>query len=170
MHATCFFYLCFSTVLFSILTSKLQAELKSGILRFLIKSNFVSTHVDLWLGFSYCDGQWKKVILKKEGLVVSASVNELTEQMVEPDLEELIVNSPVYIGGIPDEVQDAFKELELEQGVLQPKLYVHYTDRKYTLIALSLFFSILFEWRSKIISDPVMTSPSLKRKNLTEDY
>ncbi|XP_060102758.1 usherin [Heteronotia binoei] len=94
----------------------LAVELKSGILRFLLKNNFVSTHVDLWLGLSYCDGKWKKVTLKKEGLVVSASVNELREQVVEPGLEELTVNSPVYIGGIPDEVQDAFKELELEQG------------------------------------------------------
>lgn len=98
--------------------SKLQAELKSGILRFQLQNNFVSTHVNLWLGLSYCDGKWKKVILKKEGFVVSASVNELTEKVVEPGLEELTVNSPVYIGGVPYEVQDAFKELELEQGVL----------------------------------------------------
>nr|XP_056708935.1 usherin [Euleptes europaea] len=94
----------------------LAVELKNGILRFLLKTSFVSTHVNLWLGLSYCDGDWKRVILKKDGLVVSASVNELTEQVVEPGLEELIVNSPVYIGGIPDEIQDAFKELGLQEG------------------------------------------------------
>lgn len=74
--------------------------------------------MNLWLGLSYCDGKWNKVILKKEGLVVSASVNELTKQVVQPGLEELNVNSPVYIGGIPEEVQKTFEELGLEQGVL----------------------------------------------------
>uniref|UniRef100_A0ACB8GA91 Uncharacterized protein n=1 Tax=Sphaerodactylus townsendi TaxID=933632 RepID=A0ACB8GA91_9SAUR len=97
-------------------THEQTAELKNGILRFLLKNNLVSTNVNLWLGLSYCDGKWNKVILKKEGLVISASVNELTEKVVEPGLENLIVNSPVYIGGIPDEIQDAFQELGLEQG------------------------------------------------------
>ncbi|XP_053139313.1 usherin [Hemicordylus capensis] len=94
----------------------LAAELKSGILTFLLKTGIVSTHVNLWLGFSYCDGKWNKVILKKEGSVVSASVNDWTEHVVQPGLEQLTVNSPVYIGGIPEEVQNAFQELGLEQG------------------------------------------------------
>ncbi|KAJ6666895.1 hypothetical protein lerEdw1_018897 [Lerista edwardsae] len=94
----------------------LAAELKSGILLFLLRTGLVSTHVNLWLGLSYCDGKWNTVILKKEGLVVSASVNELTKQVVQPGLDQLNVNSPVYIGGIPEEIQNTFEELGLEQG------------------------------------------------------
>uniref|UniRef100_A0A8D2ISK6 Usherin n=1 Tax=Varanus komodoensis TaxID=61221 RepID=A0A8D2ISK6_VARKO len=94
----------------------IAAELKSGILTFLLNNGIASTHVNLWLGLSYCDGKWNKVILKKRGLAISASMNELTEHLVEPGLEQLFLNSPVYIGGIPDGVQHAFKQLGLEHG------------------------------------------------------
>ncbi|XP_028580478.2 usherin [Podarcis muralis] len=94
----------------------IAAELKSGVLSFLLSNGIVLTHVNLWLGLSYCDGKWNEVILKKAGLVVSASANELKEHVVEPGLDQLFVNSPVYIGGIPDEVQNVFKKLGLEQG------------------------------------------------------
>uniref|UniRef100_A0ABM5FGW6 Usherin-like n=1 Tax=Pogona vitticeps TaxID=103695 RepID=A0ABM5FGW6_9SAUR len=35
---------------------------------------------------------------------------------MEPGLGQVLVNSPVYMGGIPDEIQNRFKELGLEQG------------------------------------------------------
>lgn len=73
--------------------------------------------MDLWLGLSYCDGKWNKIILSKSGTVASAKMNEWTDHVMEPDLEQLFVNSPVYLGGTPVEVQEAFKELGLEQGV-----------------------------------------------------
>ncbi|XP_042331708.1 LOW QUALITY PROTEIN: usherin [Sceloporus undulatus] len=94
----------------------IAVELKSGILSFRLKNGIVSTRVNLWLGLSYCDGKWNTILLKKEGAIVSASMNKLIEHVVEPDLEQLFVNSPVYIGGIPDEVQNVFKELGLEEG------------------------------------------------------
>ncbi|XP_062981457.1 usherin [Elgaria multicarinata webbii] len=94
----------------------IAVELKSGILTFLLNNGIVSIHVKLWLGLSYCNGKWNKVILKKRGSVVSASMNELTEHLVKPGLDQLFVNSPVYIGGIPDEIQNTFKVLGLEQG------------------------------------------------------
>ncbi|NXF98468.1 USH2A protein, partial [Eubucco bourcierii] len=90
--------------------------LKSGILNILLKTGNVFTHVDLWLGLSYCDGKWNKVTVNKEGSTVSASMNELREQTLEPRIQQLKVNSPVYIGGIPSEIQKFYKELGLEQG------------------------------------------------------
>ncbi|XP_055581897.1 usherin [Falco cherrug] len=94
----------------------LAIELKSGILNIFLKTGIVFTQVDLWIGLSYCDGKWNEVTVNKEGSVVSASMNELREQMLEPRVRELKVNSPVYIGGIPPEVQNFCKELGLEQG------------------------------------------------------
>ncbi|XP_065600248.1 usherin [Cyrtonyx montezumae] len=94
----------------------LAIELKSGILNVLLKTGIVFTQVDLWLGLSYCDGNWKKVTVNKEGSVVSASVNELREQTLEPGIQQLKVNSPVYIGGVPSEIQNIYKDLGSEQG------------------------------------------------------
>ncbi|XP_070813494.1 usherin [Pituophis catenifer annectens] len=94
----------------------IAVELKSGSLIFLLNNGIVSTHVNLWLGLSYCDGKWNKIILSKRGSVASAKMNEWTDHVMEPDLEQLFVNSPVYLGGTPVEVQEAFKELGLEQG------------------------------------------------------
>ncbi|KAM6459617.1 usherin [Liasis olivaceus] len=94
----------------------IAAELKSGSLIFLLNNGIVSTRVNLWLGLSYCDGKWNKIILTKRGLVASAQMNEWTDHVIEPDLEQLFVNSPVYLGGTPVKVQEAFKELGLEQG------------------------------------------------------
>uniref|UniRef100_A0A8B9SU76 Usherin n=1 Tax=Anas platyrhynchos TaxID=8839 RepID=A0A8B9SU76_ANAPL len=97
-------------------TDYLAIELKSGILNVLLKTGTVFTQVDLWLGLSYCDGKWKKVTVNKEGSVVSASMDELREQTLEPHVQQLKVNSPVYIGGIPPEIQSFYKELGPEQG------------------------------------------------------
>ncbi|KYO43601.1 usherin isoform J [Alligator mississippiensis] len=94
----------------------LATELKSGILSFLLKTGVVVTQVNLWLGLSYCDGKWKKVIVKKEGSVVSANMNQLKEQVLEPHAQQLEVNSPVYIGGIPSELEDSYKDVGLQQG------------------------------------------------------
>lgn len=77
--------------------------------------------MDLWLGLSYCDGKWNKVTVNKEGSIVSASMNELREQMLEPRVQHLNVNSPIYIGGIPSEIQNFYKELGLEQGKVTPR-------------------------------------------------
>uniref|UniRef100_A0A8D0L665 Usherin n=1 Tax=Sphenodon punctatus TaxID=8508 RepID=A0A8D0L665_SPHPU len=94
----------------------LATEVKSGILSFLLKTGVVFTRVDLWLGLSYCDGSWKRVTVKREGSKILASVNELTEHVLEPRAHQLKVNSPVYIGGIPPDVQNFYKDLRLEQG------------------------------------------------------
>lgn len=94
------------------------------MLNIFLKTGIVFTQVDLWLGLSYCDGKWNKVTVNKEGSVVSASVNELREQMLEPHVQELNVNSPVYVGGIPPEIQNFYKELALEQGKILRRMCV----------------------------------------------
>ncbi|ELW55473.1 Usherin [Tupaia chinensis] len=94
----------------------LSLELKSGILSFQLKTSLTFTQVDLWLGLSYCDGKWNKVIIKREGSSISASMNELMERASESRAQPLVVNSPVYVGGISQELQDSYKHLSFEQG------------------------------------------------------
>ncbi|XP_016076620.1 PREDICTED: usherin [Miniopterus natalensis] len=94
----------------------LVVELKSGILSLRLNTSLAFTQVDLWLGLSYCNGEWNTVMVKREGSVVSASVNELTERVSESRAQALMVNSPVYLGGAPLELRDSYKRLSLEPG------------------------------------------------------
>lgn len=79
--------------------------------------------MDLWLGLSYCDGKWNEVTVNKEGSVISATMNELREQALEPRVQQLQVNSPVYVGGIPPEIQSFYRELGLEQGKMTKNMF-----------------------------------------------
>ncbi|ELK32172.1 Usherin [Myotis davidii] len=94
----------------------LAVELKSGILSLRLNTSLTFTRVDLWLGLSYCDGTWNKVTVRKEGALVSASLNELMERMSQPRAQPLAVNSAVYLGGVPSELQDSHAHLGLEPG------------------------------------------------------
>ncbi|XP_041108645.1 usherin [Polyodon spathula] len=94
----------------------LAAELRSGTLSFMFKTSQDFTRVDLWLGLSYCEGRWNRVTLRKQGSVATASMNKLTEQVSGTVAEELNINSPIYLGGIPAEMQSSFRGLGLQQG------------------------------------------------------
>ncbi|XP_053463887.1 usherin [Nycticebus coucang] len=94
----------------------LAMELKSGILSFRLNTSLAFTHVELWLGLSYCDGKWNNVTVKKEGSSVSANMNGLMERVSDSRAQALAVNSPIYVGGIPWELQNLYQHLSLEQG------------------------------------------------------
>ncbi|KAL1769712.1 usherin [Sigmodon hispidus] len=94
----------------------LAVELKSGMLTFRLKSSLIFTQVDLWLGLAYGDGNWNTVIINKEGSLVSVCVNEVTKRTSQAGSQILQVNSPVYVGGIPQELQNSYSHLTLQQG------------------------------------------------------
>ncbi|NP_067383.3 usherin precursor [Mus musculus] len=94
----------------------LAVELKRGLLSFKFNSSLVFTRVDLRLGLADCDGKWNTVSIKKEGSVVSVRVNALKKSTSQAGGQPLLVNSPVYLGGIPRELQDAYRHLTLEPG------------------------------------------------------
>lgn len=97
---------------------EIQVELKRGLLSFKFNSSLVFTRVDLRLGLADCDGKWNTVSIKKEGSVVSVRVNALKKSTSQAGGQPLLVNSPVYLGGIPRELQDAYRHLTLEPGKL----------------------------------------------------
>ncbi|MGH0120773.1 UNVERIFIED_CONTAM: hypothetical protein FKN15_027139 [Acipenser sinensis] len=102
----------------------LAAELRSGTLSFMFKTSQDFTRVDLWLGLSYCEGSWNRVTLRKQGSVATASMNKLTEQVSGTVAEKLNINSPIYLGGIPAEMQSSFRGLGLQQGFLELHSFV----------------------------------------------
>jgi hypothetical protein len=82
--------------------------------------------VDLWLGLSYCNGKWNKVIIKKEGSILSASVNEQKENASKAGAQPLVVNSLIYVGGIPQELWSSYGHLSLEQGKFSIKQFTSF--------------------------------------------
>ncbi|CAB1442996.1 unnamed protein product [Pleuronectes platessa] len=55
-------------------------ELEGGLLSFLLASEGHVTKLSMWVGLSYCDGDWKQLSLAKRGLVISAAVNDWAEE------------------------------------------------------------------------------------------
>lgn len=62
----------------------------------------------MWVGLSYCDGDWKRFKLAKRGSLISASVDDWAEETrgVGGPVT-LRVDSPLYLGGVPMELEHA---------------------------------------------------------------
>ncbi|EDL94949.1 rCG20448 [Rattus norvegicus] len=91
-------------------------ELKSGLLSFQLNSSRILTRVEVRLGRTHCDGKWNRVTIRREGSMVSVGVNELTKSTSRAGDQPPLLTSPVYLGGIPQELQASYRHLTLEQG------------------------------------------------------
>ncbi|KAM3930149.1 usherin [Leptodactylus fuscus] len=91
-------------------------QLDNGNLTVKYNSNSSLIQVSLWAGLSYCDGRWNQISVKKEGELFCVRLNNLIERMVEPEALEIKLDSPVFIGGVPESVQNLFPELHRQQG------------------------------------------------------
>ncbi|XP_071778073.2 usherin [Centroberyx gerrardi] len=80
-------------------------ELEGGLLFFILSWGGHVTELSMWVGLSYCDGDWSQISLGKRGSVISAAVNDWGEEMrVVGGAGRVRVNSPVYLGGVPAEL------------------------------------------------------------------
>lgn len=80
-------------------------ELEAGLLSFVLASEGQATELRMWVGLSYCDGDWKRFKLAKRGSLISASVNDWAEETRgEGGPVSLRVDSPLYLGGVPMEL------------------------------------------------------------------
>ncbi|XP_019935888.2 usherin isoform X2 [Paralichthys olivaceus] len=80
-------------------------QLEGGLLSFLLASEGHVTELSMWVGLSYCDGDWKQLSLAKRGLLISAAVNDWAEETRGVGgAVRLRVNSPLYLGGVPVEL------------------------------------------------------------------
>lgn len=80
-------------------------ELEAGLLSFIIASEGHVTELSMWVGLSYCDGDWKQLSLAKHGSLISAAVNDWVEETRGVGgAVRLRVDSPLYLGGVPMEL------------------------------------------------------------------
>uniref|UniRef100_A0A3B5M4G7 Usher syndrome 2A (autosomal recessive, mild) n=1 Tax=Xiphophorus couchianus TaxID=32473 RepID=A0A3B5M4G7_9TELE len=80
-------------------------ELEAGLLSFILASGGRATELRMWVGLSYCDGDWKKLSLAKQGSLISAAVGDWAEEIWEVgEPARLRVNSALYLGGVPIEL------------------------------------------------------------------
>lgn len=80
-------------------------ELEAGLLSFILFSDGHVAQLSMWVGLSYCDGDWNQLSLAKRGSVISAAVNDWAEEtrgVGGPG--RLNVDSPLYLGGVPEKL------------------------------------------------------------------
>lgn len=80
-----------------------QVELEGGLLSFILASEGHVTELSMWVGLSYCDGDWKPFSLAKRGSLISAAVNDWAEE-TRGGAVRLRVDSPLFLGGVPTEL------------------------------------------------------------------
>nr|XP_057944950.1 usherin isoform X3 [Doryrhamphus excisus] len=80
-------------------------ELKGGLLLFVLSSRGHVTELSMWVGLSYCDGDWKQLSLAKRVSLISAAVDDWAEEMRGAGAAGgLHVDSPLYLGGVPTQL------------------------------------------------------------------
>ncbi|KAM9408306.1 LOW QUALITY PROTEIN: usherin [Pholidichthys leucotaenia] len=80
-------------------------ELEAGLLLFILVSEGDTIELSMWVGLSYCDGDWKQLSLAKRGSLISAAVNDWAEETRGMGgAMKLRVDSPLYLGGVPTEL------------------------------------------------------------------
>lgn len=81
-------------------------ELEAGLLSFILSSEGHVIELSMWVGLSYCDGDWKQLLLAKRGSRISATVDDWAEEARGMGgAVTLRVDSPLYLGGVPPELR-----------------------------------------------------------------
>lgn len=84
---------------------KCQVELEAGLLHVSLSCDGQLTELNAWVGLSYCDGDWKQLLLSKRGSLLSAAVGDWAEETkATGGAAWLRVDSPLYLGGVPAEL------------------------------------------------------------------
>ncbi|XP_008295345.1 usherin-like, partial [Stegastes partitus] len=80
-------------------------ELEAGLLSFILAAEGHVIELSMWVGLSYCDGDWKQLSLAKRGSLISAAVDYWAEETRGVGgTARLRVDSPLYVGGVPTEL------------------------------------------------------------------
>ncbi|KAK2854220.1 hypothetical protein Q5P01_006881 [Channa striata] len=80
-------------------------ELEAGLLSFILATEGHVTELSMWVGLSYCDGDWRQLSLAKRGSLISAAVDDWAEETSGAGgPAELRVDSAFYLGGVPMEM------------------------------------------------------------------
>ncbi|XP_052001042.1 usherin [Xyrauchen texanus] len=80
------------------------AELRGGVLFWVLRWGEQMVELSVWVGLSYCDGGWNTLSVLKRGALTSASLNDVYEQERKAMGGPLTITSPMYLGGVPPRV------------------------------------------------------------------
>uniref|UniRef100_A0AAV2LNE7 Usherin n=1 Tax=Knipowitschia caucasica TaxID=637954 RepID=A0AAV2LNE7_KNICA len=80
-------------------------QLSGGFLTIIVSCDGDVMTLVMWAGLGYCDGEWKEFSVTKEGSLLSAIVDDW-EDMTRGEVQtiHLRVDSPLYLGGVPSEL------------------------------------------------------------------
>lgn len=78
-------------------------EIEAGLLSVILVADDHMTELNMWVGLSYCGGDWKKLSLAKHGLLIFAAVDDWAEE-VRGEVARLSIDSALYLGGVPMEL------------------------------------------------------------------
>lgn len=79
--------------------------MEGGLLSVILAADGHTTELSMWVGLSYCDGEWKKLSVAKRGLFVLAAVDDWAEEVRGGgEAVRLSVDSVLYLGGVPAEL------------------------------------------------------------------
>lgn len=80
--------------------------MEAGLLSFILSADGHMTVLSMWVGLSYCAGDWKQLSLAKRGPIVFAAVDDWREETRGVgEAGKLRVDSPLYLGGVPTELK-----------------------------------------------------------------
>lgn len=79
--------------------------MEGGLLSFILAADGHKAELNMWVGLSYCDGDWKKLSVAKRGLLIFAAVDDWAEEVrAVGEAVRLSVDSALYLGGVPMEL------------------------------------------------------------------
>lgn len=78
-------------------------EIEAGLLSVILTADGHMSELNMWVGLSYCGGDWKKLSLAKRGSLIFAAVDDWAEE-VRGEAARLSVDSALYLGGVPMEL------------------------------------------------------------------
>lgn len=79
-------------------------ELEAGILSYVLSAEGHLTELRMWVGLSYCNGDWKHLSLTKRGSLIFAAVDDWEEETLGMGGALRIKDSSLYLGGVPKEL------------------------------------------------------------------
>uniref|UniRef100_A0A3B5AVF4 Usherin-like n=1 Tax=Stegastes partitus TaxID=144197 RepID=A0A3B5AVF4_9TELE len=119
-------------------------ELEAGLLSFILAAEGHVIELSMWVGLSYCDGDWKQLSLAKRGSLISAAVDYWAEETRGVGgTARLRVDSPLYVGGVPTElIHPALDSRSHKHGEINNNCFSRIKDGRCVNLAIASHRSV----------------------------
>lgn len=101
--------------------------MEGGLLSVTVAADGHKTELNMWVGLSYCDGDWKKLAVAKRGLLVFAAVDDWAEEVRGAGEAARLSVDSLYLGGVPVELHHpALHSQSHRHGEIYRKVSTHW--------------------------------------------